>query len=277
MILAARLGHQPFRDWVEYELNGYPEGAPLPPYREKQPVQLMGDFMNMAWKATSVPIPAEAVPEKLRDLVLLRTFPQAVSVLEELASSPNESIKSPVPLTLAPLIRLYRDMNCVSVWEEMPRNFFRGLLDQVRNKVLAFALEIEKTNPEAGEGKPGSAPIPAETVSQIHQTTIYGAGNVAIASSDVTQQSLAIDVKAGDLDSLISFLRGVGVEDPDIDELRQALDQDGPTEGRKELGEKTQSWLGKMALKMGPASGSIGKGVATAVIAEALLRFLGLG
>ncbi|MBA2598569.1 MAG: hypothetical protein H0V00_18260 [Chloroflexia bacterium] len=33
LLLAAKLGHEPFRQWVESELNGYPDRASLPDYR----------------------------------------------------------------------------------------------------------------------------------------------------------------------------------------------------------------------------------------------------
>lgn len=32
LVLAARLGHQDFKDWVQHELSDYPENVSLPPY-----------------------------------------------------------------------------------------------------------------------------------------------------------------------------------------------------------------------------------------------------
>ena len=50
-----------------------------------------------------------------------------------------------------------------------------GILDTVRTRVLEFALEIEKANPEAGEASlHGVPPVPPEKVERIVNVTVYG-------------------------------------------------------------------------------------------------------
>ncbi|MEG0179830.1 MAG: hypothetical protein RR654_09790, partial [Oscillospiraceae bacterium] len=48
-----------------------------------------------------------------------------------------------------------------------------GIVDIVKTKILNFVLEIEVINPEAGEAKLNSNPIPQEKVSQIFNINIF--------------------------------------------------------------------------------------------------------
>jgi hypothetical protein len=67
-ILSHTLKHQPFREWVEHELNGYPKGAELPPYRIDVG-QPYGSSNNGYWKATNVQIPLSLLPEQYQEQV----------------------------------------------------------------------------------------------------------------------------------------------------------------------------------------------------------------
>ena len=54
-ILAARLGSEEFARWITWELDGYSEYQPVPPYRQIA-VQCYADFMSAAWNAPQRPI-----------------------------------------------------------------------------------------------------------------------------------------------------------------------------------------------------------------------------
>lgn len=43
-ILATRLDHQPLKDWIRWEVDGYPDDAELPEYQRLGRVQVLGDF-----------------------------------------------------------------------------------------------------------------------------------------------------------------------------------------------------------------------------------------
>jgi len=76
-----------------------------------------------------------------------------------------------------------------------------------------------------GEAEIGTQPLPPERVSQIfHQVfNINGEGNnIATGSSDFTQ-STSYQVKKGDVQSLHSYLKSLGIWDDDCDELCDAL------------------------------------------------------
>ncbi len=66
-VLAVRLRSKDFQSWVDYELNGYPSKEETPEYRILRHIPSYGNFMNIAWKASSQPIPMSSIPEDLRE------------------------------------------------------------------------------------------------------------------------------------------------------------------------------------------------------------------
>ena len=65
-ILAARLRHEPFKVWVEHELNGYPSKEAIPAYRILQ-VHSVATFSGPFGRGLrNVPIPATALPAPYR-------------------------------------------------------------------------------------------------------------------------------------------------------------------------------------------------------------------
>src|SRR5437588_368821 len=98
LLLAARLGHAPLREWVENELNGYPNGDVVPPYRAKQPARVRGDFsgpMNFCWQGAE--IPKSAVPEQWRETLFTVEFTSSVAEYEALVATDDGSFRIPWP------------------------------------------------------------------------------------------------------------------------------------------------------------------------------------
>lgn len=84
-ILASRLRHEPFKEWVIHELNGYPDEAALPIYRGslrgEVKAHLVGAFGR---SAKNVSVPLTSFPEQIRDRVTEFKFFQGVAMLESL-------------------------------------------------------------------------------------------------------------------------------------------------------------------------------------------------
>lgn len=115
-----------------------------------------------------------------------------------------------------------------------------GTLDQIRTRVLEFALEIWKLDPKAGEPE-ASEQIPPQKIQNIFNTTIHGdTTNVAIGAKDF--QQIALTVGKGDWSALERVLREQGLTDEYIQPLHEALKQD-ETDGETP-GDHTRKWLG---------------------------------
>src|SRR5205823_4233893 len=72
--------------WVELELNGYPQGTPLPKYREQGHGRAVGTFSGYAGSAMSgVTLSEGQIEEQHRDTLLNIDLRQPAAGLEELA------------------------------------------------------------------------------------------------------------------------------------------------------------------------------------------------
>ena len=66
-VLAARLGNEEFKNWVDLELNGYAHQDPLPEYRISE-VYSKGHFVGpFGSELRNGDIPLNCLPEKWRD------------------------------------------------------------------------------------------------------------------------------------------------------------------------------------------------------------------
>ena len=162
----------------------------------------------------------------------------------------------------------------MQAWIAIPKSAVVGILSTVRNRILNFALEIEATNPDAGEATTDERPIPEDRVSQIFNNYIYGSVG-SVASGHGITQTTQQNINSGDFDSLASFLRDVGFDDSDISELRQAVDAEEVPK-KDGFGPKVAGWIGKAVGKVAQGGMKISTSVASSVISEALKNYYGL-
>ena len=104
-VLAARLGSSEFGEWVEHELNGYPDSASLPDYRVSE-VHSLGHFSG-PFKSSlrNAAIPPSNVPKEFRGRVKWMRNRQPISALEDLLSKREEgSFEAPWPPDLVKYI-----------------------------------------------------------------------------------------------------------------------------------------------------------------------------
>jgi hypothetical protein len=278
-VLAARLGNEPFKRWVESELNGYSKAEDLPDYRVLT-VNSYGDFSGpFGSSLRGAPIPLGCIPKEFREnfrhSYLTGPISGYVSLIEG-KDDTNPHEPWPADVTARFGSKVYRDMTCLAAWKVIPRNALVALLDTVRNRVLSFALEIEGEAPDAGEAPVNSQPVPQERVTQIFNTYITGnVQNVATGSSNFSQIS-KIKITHSDFSSLADHLREEGVEESDLKELQQALADDGAEAERKPFGKRATAWMGKMIGKAASGTWKVSIDVASNVLAKALSQYYGL-
>jgi hypothetical protein len=86
-VLAARLKHEELMDWVNWELDGYPQGELLPEYRKLHGMCYGHYLGKYGGEIQNCPIPETAIPEGLRDIISYRYFREGVSALKSMAES----------------------------------------------------------------------------------------------------------------------------------------------------------------------------------------------
>ena len=88
--------------------------------------------------------------------------------------------------------------------------------------------------------------MPLEQTTNIFNTHIHGNQNVVAAGTNISQDVRQV-VRSNDLGSLLSYLKSVGVSEEDAQELKKAIEEDGPAEESAGLGPRVRDWLGKKA------------------------------
>ncbi len=281
MILAARLGHEPFKKWIDEELNGYPLGADLPPYRRITGLTSIGEFSGgLGASMSRVPLPLEPIPAHLRKKYSTAEFREGVAKLADLAKQPKDEgqlvARWPPDLVAQVAYKYFEGYALLEAHIEIPTSAVVGVLDAVRNKVLKFALEVEEQNPAAGDVAPGTKPVPEERVGQIFNTYIWGgAQNVAVGSPGAVQH--AQQLRMGDLEALKSFLADQGVESADVLELEKAIAADPRPATGTPLGRRVAGWIGTMVSKAASGAWKVGASTAGELLTAALKAYYGLG
>lgn len=204
-ILASRLGSAEVAGWVAHELNGYPSKDGLPDYRVLRGVQSVGDFSAPGRILKNLTIAPATLPEVVRPWVPVHHLTDGVAVYEEaLRDNDDGAVLYAWPADLVALCSsgMYAHMSCLRAFKVVSTAAHAGMLDTVRTRVLGFALEIERANPEAGEAPANTTPVPPQVVSQVFNTQIHGnVANVAAGSTHVTQTAAQHAAARGDAET----------------------------------------------------------------------------
>jgi hypothetical protein len=278
-VLAARLGNEQFKNWVDSELNGYNSADELPQYRILK-VSSKGDFagsFGSGLKNGNIPI--TCLPEEYREKFSHSYLIKPISYYEPLVKNSDSAVlQEPWAPEFVAYVgqQIYEDMNCLSAWKVIPRGSITSLIDVVRNKVLNFVLEIEAENPEAGDAPINSNPVPQEKVTHIFNTYISGSvQNVAAGSTNV-KQTASIDLRHNK-EAIVELLRTESVPETDINEMLEAIDKDkkdNPSQDK--IGPKVTLWISGMLKKAVSGVWKVGTSVATTVLVKAISAYYGL-
>jgi hypothetical protein len=280
--LAFRLDYEPLADWVDKELDGYANEDEVPDYRTI-PVSVTGRFSGFAvghWMTTEAEIGRTRLPEEMteaEDHLFTHSFTQGVAGLEDLLSSPDGSFKAPWTPEAAGMMtnKVLQNFQCEAAWRVIPRGAIAGLLDTIRNRILSFALAIERASPEAGDVPADGPPALArDEVSRIADITIYGGHNVfAVGGQKATVRDVRIT--ADDWEALREALDGLGFHPDDLEALPEVLANDDAVEG--ELGPKTKRWLTGALGRLRSGASAVAPEIAGGTAAGLILQYLGVG
>lgn len=277
-LLAARISHQEFAEWVDRELNGYPNIQELPDYRVVR-VDSYGSFIGTFARADKLQIPVSVLPKEIQEQYRNAYMGSSISAYTALLSGERTgSVQEPWPVELAvhKASKLTPDMQCVSAWKEIPIGAVVRLMDSVKTRVLGFAIDLEREAPNAGELPIGSQPpLSREKMTQIFNTNITGnVGNVANSGSGFSQSSIVIE--PGNWQSLQGRLFQLGLTSADTEDLKAELERALATGSQEEKKKTASTWIGRLAGKAAAGATGVGIEVAATGIAKAIAAYLGL-
>lgn len=276
-VLASRLAHDDFKGWVQSELDGYRNNAPVPAYR-KYSGQCYGNFFGAYGRELhNAPIAESLIPENAREYLVYVDVRQGVAGIKETLRLGGDELRWDWPGDAMRMFghnSIYNGFSLAQGWVSIPKAFLQDLLSSVRNRILSFALEIEAANPNAGEALPGQQPISQGKVTQMVNNYIYGnVGNMA--SGEQITQSATITVNQGDFRALAEVLRQHQVEEAEIQKLKPLLKDETPS-GPGRFGKRVGGWLGAMLKKSAEGTWNVATTVAADVLTKALNRYYGL-
>lgn len=251
-VLAARLGNEDFKQWINNELVGYDSKEDLPAYRVLN-VDSRGHFSGAYGSSISnACIPLTCMPtefrEKLGHCYIMEPIASIASLVENNnAGNLQEAWNPDVVARFGQSI--YKHMVCLQAWKVVPASALVAALDSVRTRILNFVLEIEAQNPAAGEAMINEKPVPQEAVQHIFNTNITGnVQNFATGSTNVRQH--AKWQEGSDTDLFIRLLDAVvdaNIPQPLQTEVAGVIEELRATSGTTGFKEKYHRFMGMLA------------------------------
>lgn len=274
-VLASQLKLPDFQQWVKYELSGYSEIDSLPDYRIFTATNLglfSGPFGS---QQKNVVLPIYNLPDFVREFAENLVFFESVGSLEGLLSQESNRRQRRWPQEFVLLARESIQTSpgwvLVDACQPVPDYTIAGILDNVKNKLLDFILDLEDfgvTPERIDEGL-----LQSDTARNLFRINIYGDHNVVASGESVHQQR--VTVRHGDVTSLISYLRSLDVSLRDLGEIEEAVNSEPQVSGES-FGSKVSAWIGQMVSKAASGLWSVGIQSASTLLNDALRKYYGI-
>ena len=193
-ILAAHLKSDEFNEWVDSELNGYSNSDLIPDYRIVHNVESVGQlFGSFGRQLSNAPLHTINLDPRIRKALEHFKLVESITVYEDLLRGAEaQFFEIQWPSNIIPSIadKFYEDYQLVSAARRISRGTVVKIVESVKNRVLGFALDIEKQNPQAGDSDINADAVPRPVVNQVFNQHFHGnVGNVATSSHSFDQQS----------------------------------------------------------------------------------------
>lgn len=276
-VLLHQIGKKELADWVNHELDGYPNDAPLPSYRVLY-TQVLANMSNVAWRISAHPIPLAHLRDDRRHSLEQTEMRQGLAVIEDLVSKGDGGSlhRSLPPELYASLGKgLSNGFKIERAWCEISRSDAKGILTQVRSRLLDFLLALHgsvgsgvtEANLKQRTDSVDMAGMLANAVFGPHATIILGSHNTQIVSNAGA---------TGDIAALTTALKGIGIPEDEIEGLHRAIDADNRSGNAPGFEGETGAWYARLAGRA--AKGAIGVSVdlASSVVAKILAAYLGM-
>jgi len=230
-VLLHQLGRKELVEWVNLELNGYPEGVSVPEYRVIN-AEVMGNVSNGVYTYNDQPLPTLHLGEELRSKFRRFEARESISSLEGLARSESKhGLMVPIApefngLLSKPLTETY---SVQRAWRAIAVGQLSQILTQVRSRLLDFLLELSEKVSENMTAEDVKRLGRSQETTSMFNNAIFG-DNATILVGDHNRQKVMNRIVSGDFESLKSLLQERDVGTNEISELRTALEADADAE-----------------------------------------------
>ncbi len=274
-ILASAIALPEFREWVDFELSGYPNRETVPDYRWFQPTNL-GTFGGPFQSGIkNMVLPTYTLPDEIKDFAENLIFFDGVGALEAQVSGREGAGQRKWPQEMVMLardsIQMSGGMVLIDAHQPIPAYIVSGILDQVKNKLLDFVLGLQESNITSEDLD--HRRVKPEVARNLFNFNIYGDRNI-VASGEHIEQNVE-KVQEGSIDSLLDFLRALEVNSADLRELKDAISAE-PSAPNGNYGPRVSTWLGGMVSKAASKTWNVSLDTASTMLTNALNGYYGV-
>lgn len=274
-VLLYKIGKMELAEWINHELNGYPDSAVVPQYRVLQS-KVLANVVSITMRYTEHPVPIGHLdPEELRHLES-GELRQPLSVIENFGTTGQLSRDLPIEGNQKLGAQLANGFYIERAWCVTPAHDIRGVLTQIRSRLLDFLLELKAT---IGDSKDDdSIKRKAETVDTTvtFKQTTFGA-NTTIVIGDHNTQNVRNDIARGDLNTLTTTLAKAGFPSDEIENLKAAILEDEEKGQSEPFEGMTGNWFMRLMGRAAKGGLNFGTDVASKVGTDALVSYFGGG
>ncbi|WP_343627070.1 hypothetical protein [Roseateles puraquae] len=277
-VLAHRLGESAMKTWVVSELKGYDSVEDLPPYRIL-PVTVLANVSNGVVRYTEQPLPLRLADARVRERLENRHLTESIAVIEQWSKKDNDLAIVIAPEFYAHLKKgIDRSFEIERAWGKTSVGAMLQVVVEVRTRLLDIALQVADRIPQ--EPKPDAIKQVSQevAVSEIFRNAVFGSNTTIVVGSG-SIQNVVNTVKTNDIDTLLVALRQQGVAEPDLNDLKSAIDTDANSDEvrSKGLGPQVKQWIAGMVKKAAEGAWNIGLGAAGNVLATLVGAYYGIG
>lgn len=276
-VLLHKIGHKELVDWVNYELNGYPDKEQLPEYRIL-PAQVLGNISNMAYRYSSHPIPIGHLTKEQRELYTNARMNQSLAVLEKMTTGKGAHLQSQIPLEVNHILgkTLEGGYQIEQAWCDIGASYVTQIFIQVRSRLLDFVLGLKDQLGNATSDEEVKNRGDAIDASKLFNNAIFGNNTTIVVGSNNEQKVTNINLE-GNFQALAEKLRQSGLDESEISNLEVALSQDANTKdiAEKRYGPAVRAWFKSMMSKAIDTSWQIELGIAGNLLTTALQNYYG--
>ena len=262
--------HSPELDeWLDWELYGYSDPQKVPRYRRFSAASY-GNFAGPnEGTAEGLLIPMDDLPPQVKEFAEDLVMVDGIGALQAHGAKDDTREWPPDLVMLAQeATALKGGLFLIKAYQPIPASVYPDILEQVRNRLFDFLLNLRNNNP-ASEESNGS-----EAVGRLVNYHIYGGQNV-IATGEQVNQQVSI-VRKDDATSLLDYLRKQGVGEEDLRELNDAIAEEPEATPTGTFGARVGAWLGGMVDKAATGVWDVGLEVAAKTLPEALKSYYGI-
>lgn len=142
-VIAKDINNEPLALWAENELHGYQKETDIPDYRKTINLELMYTGLNGRTQIKNAPLPYGLLSEDTVDSIAHIYAQEGIQSIEEMAHGEHSPRIDRTYLASELSDRSEGALQCISIYQVLPRAFFQSILSQVKSKLIAALIKLE--------------------------------------------------------------------------------------------------------------------------------------